>query len=135
MFDSQYNGYSTDELFFVSSLTRFYKVGLVIYVLIAVQSRIWRAAMEGSFSGTHQEVCRGSRSCWFVNMLICRLRRFSPSNHVHKWSTPELIIHGSKDYRLPETEGISVFQALQQYVSSLPYRLWCSTVDDVTGAM
>lgn len=135
MFDSQYNGYSTDELFFVSSLTRFYKAGLVIYILIAVQPRIWRSAMEGSFSGTHQEVCRGSRPCWLVNMLICRLCRFSPSNRVHKWSTPELIIHGSKDYRLPETEGISVFQALQQYVSSLRYKFWCPTVDYVTGAI
>lgn len=27
-----------------------------------------------------------------------------------------LIIHGSKDYRLPETDGIGAFHALQQYV-------------------
>lgn len=27
-----------------------------------------------------------------------------------------LIVHGSKDYRLPETDGIGAFHALQQYV-------------------
>ena len=33
-----------------------------------------------------------------------------------KWSTPELVIHGSKDYRLPESDGIAVWHALLQYV-------------------
>ena len=43
-------------------------------------------------------------------------RRMNPSNFVHQWSTPQLLIHGSKDYRLPETEGIGAFHALQQFV-------------------
>ncbi|KAJ3574713.1 hypothetical protein NP233_g1571 [Leucocoprinus birnbaumii] len=46
---------------------------------------------------------------------------YSPSNYVHKWSTPELVIHSSKDYRLPETEGIAAFHALQQL--GVPSRL------------
>ncbi|KAG5648332.1 hypothetical protein DXG03_004904 [Asterophora parasitica] len=65
VFDSNYNGYSTEELFFFNH----------------------------EWGG-----------------------RFSPSNFVHKWSTPQLLIHGSKDYRLPETESIGAFHALQQYV-------------------
>ncbi|KAJ7189841.1 Alpha/Beta hydrolase protein [Mycena pura] len=48
-------------------------------------------------------------------------REFSPSNYVHKWSTPQLTIHGSKDYRIGETEGISCFHALQQL--GVPSRL------------
>ena len=40
--------------------------------------------------------------------------RYDPINFVEKWSTPMLIIHGSKDYRLPETDGIGGFNALQQ---------------------
>jgi len=43
--------------------------------------------------------------------------RYSPAYTVSRWSTPELIIHGSKDYRLPESDGIGVWHALQQYVS------------------
>jgi hypothetical protein len=41
----------------------------------------------------------------------------SPANFVHKWSTPQMLIHGSKDYRLAETESIGAFHALQQCVS------------------
>jgi dipeptidyl aminopeptidase/acylaminoacyl peptidase len=40
----------------------------------------------------------------------------SPVKYVHKWSTPQLIIHGSKDYRIPDTEGLATFHALQQFV-------------------
>lgn len=43
--------------------------------------------------------------------------RFNPSQFVEKWSTPQLIVHGGKDYRLAETEGLAAFNALQQYVS------------------
>ena len=40
--------------------------------------------------------------------------KWSPHNHIGNWCTPQLIIHGGKDYRLPETEGIGVFNALQR---------------------
>ncbi|KAF9645135.1 alpha/beta-hydrolase [Thelephora ganbajun] len=48
-------------------------------------------------------------------------RRFSLSSRVHKWSTPELTIHGSRGYRLPEADGIAAFHALQQ--QGVPSRL------------
>lgn len=44
--------------------------------------------------------------------------RFNPSKFVSKWGTPQLVIHGGKDYRLAETEGIGAFHALQQYAVS-----------------
>lgn len=40
--------------------------------------------------------------------------RFSPHTKVDKWQTPTLVIHGGKDYRLTETEGLATFQALQR---------------------
>ncbi|KAI0755168.1 alpha/beta-hydrolase [Daedaleopsis nitida] len=49
------------------------------------------------------------------------IKKFDPINFVEKWSTPMLIIHGSKDYRLPETDGIGAFHALQQL--GVPSRL------------
>ncbi|KAG8689642.1 hypothetical protein FRC08_010837 [Ceratobasidium sp. 394] len=39
--------------------------------------------------------------------------KFNPANFVSRWSTPQLIIHGSRDYRLAETEGLGAFNALQ----------------------
>ena len=40
--------------------------------------------------------------------------RFSPSRYVANWQTPTLVIHGAKDYRLTDTEGIATFTALQR---------------------
>ncbi|CAG7853281.1 Dipeptidyl-peptidase 5; AltName: Full=Dipeptidyl-peptidase V; Short=DPP V; Short=DppV; Flags: Precursor [Serendipita indica DSM 11827] len=72
VFDTHYNGYSTDELFFFNH----------------------------DFGGPP----------WITKAT----EKFNPSRLVPKWSTPELIIHSGKDYRLPETEGIAAFHALQQ---------------------
>jgi dipeptidyl aminopeptidase/acylaminoacyl peptidase len=40
--------------------------------------------------------------------------KFSPSRFVGKWKTPTLVIQGGKDYRIPETQGLSTFTALQR---------------------
>ncbi|KAI5983492.1 alpha beta-hydrolase [Pisolithus albus] len=82
VFDTTYNGYATDELFFFN--------------------HEW-----------------GGRP-WEPKSLELS-RKYSPAYTVSKWSTPQLIVHGSKDYRLPETDGIAVFHALQQL--GVPSRL------------
>ena len=38
---------------------------------------------------------------------------YNPEYFADHWNTPHLIIHGSKDYRIPVTEGISAFTTLQ----------------------
>ncbi|KAL8279701.1 hypothetical protein RQP46_007796 [Phenoliferia psychrophenolica] len=35
--------------------------------------------------------------------------RWDPQNHIAKWRTPQLVIHGGRDYRLNESEGLGVF--------------------------
>ncbi|HET9481457.1 MAG TPA: S9 family peptidase, partial [Candidatus Polarisedimenticolia bacterium] len=40
--------------------------------------------------------------------------QWSPSTYVDQWKTPMLVIHGAKDFRLPETEGFATFTALQR---------------------
>ena len=39
---------------------------------------------------------------------------YTPSLKVNEWETPTFVIHGAKDYRLVESEGISTFTALQR---------------------
>ncbi|KAI0246229.1 hypothetical protein BJV78DRAFT_1135723, partial [Lactifluus subvellereus] len=39
---------------------------------------------------------------------------FYVTDHVDKWSTPWLVIHSSKDFRLPQTDWIGVFCAPKQ---------------------
>ncbi|MEO0462562.1 MAG: S9 family peptidase [Pseudomonadota bacterium] len=40
--------------------------------------------------------------------------RWNPVNHVDKWQTPMLVITGEKDYRVPYSQGIQSFTALQE---------------------
>jgi len=40
--------------------------------------------------------------------------RFNPLNHVSKWRVPMLVIHGGRDYRIPDSQGIAAFTALQR---------------------
>lgn len=51
---------------------------------------------------------------WDKNNKVAQ-RSFSqsPSNMVDKWNTPMLIFHGGKDYRIPYTQGMQAFNALQ----------------------
>lgn len=35
--------------------------------------------------------------------------KWSPINHIQNWSTPQLVIHGGQDFRLPVTQGLGVF--------------------------
>ncbi|PVV03218.1 hypothetical protein BB560_002318 [Smittium megazygosporum] len=38
----------------------------------------------------------------------------NPERFVKNWKTPTLVVHGEKDFRVPLTEGISCFSALQR---------------------
>ncbi len=40
--------------------------------------------------------------------------RNNPALHVDKWKTPMLVIHGGQDFRVPYTQGLSTFTALQR---------------------
>ncbi len=47
--------------------------------------------------------------------------RWNPVNHVDEWKTPMLVIHGEKDFRIPYTQGLGAFTALQR--RGVPSRL------------
>ncbi|WP_309601578.1 S9 family peptidase [Sphingomonas sp.] len=40
--------------------------------------------------------------------------KWNPVNHVAKWKTPMLVITGEKDFRIPYTQGLASFTALQR---------------------
>ncbi len=47
--------------------------------------------------------------------------RHNPALNVERWQTPMLVIHGALDYRVPETQGLAAFTALQR--RGVPSRL------------
>ena len=40
--------------------------------------------------------------------------KWNPVNHVDKWKTPMLVITGEKDFRIPYSQGLAAFTALQR---------------------
>ena len=40
--------------------------------------------------------------------------KHNPINYVQNWKTPMLVIHGAKDFRVVDTQGLSTFTALQR---------------------
>ena len=40
--------------------------------------------------------------------------KWNPVNHVAKWQTPMLVITGEKDFRIPYTQGLAAYTALQR---------------------
>lgn len=47
--------------------------------------------------------------------------KWNPANFVTRWKTPMLVVHGALDYRVPDTQGIATFTALQR--RGIPSRL------------
>jgi len=47
--------------------------------------------------------------------------RWTPSNHVARFKTPTLVVHGEQDHRVPLEQGLAMFTALQR--QGVPSRL------------
>ncbi len=58
---------------------------------------------------------------WDSTAMATQYRRFSPHLFASHFATPTLVLNGELDYRVPYTEGISMFTALQR--QGIPSRL------------
>jgi dipeptidyl aminopeptidase/acylaminoacyl peptidase len=58
---------------------------------------------------------------WDSTAMATQYRRYSPHLYAKNLQTPMLVIHGELDYRVPYTEGLSLFTALQR--QGVPSRL------------
>jgi dipeptidyl aminopeptidase/acylaminoacyl peptidase len=51
---------------------------------------------------------------WNADALNTQYRRWSPHLSAGKFRTPTLVLHGERDFRVPFTEGVAMFTALQR---------------------
>src|ERR687889_155291 len=58
---------------------------------------------------------------WDPKAMNEQYRKFSPHIYAKKFKTPTLVIHGELDYRIPYSEGLSLFSVLQR--QNVPSRL------------
>ncbi|HXK58991.1 MAG TPA: S9 family peptidase [Acidobacteriota bacterium] len=84
------------------------------------------AAMMGVYNLT--AMFGSTEELWFVEKDLCgqpwnseAYRKWSPSEYVEKFKTPTLVITGELDYRVPYTQSLEFFTALQKM--KVPSRL------------
>ncbi|CAK4031317.1 Dipeptidyl-peptidase 5 [Lecanosticta acicola] len=61
--------------------------------------------------GDASTAAQGNRN--FGSAMLSDWRKWDPSEHFANWSTPQLVIHSSRDFRLPIAEGLAAFNVLQ----------------------
>ena len=49
----------------------------------------------------------------FTSATMSAWRKWDPSEHFSNWSTPQLVIHSEKDYRICISDGLAAFNVLQ----------------------
>ncbi|MBM4013424.1 MAG: S9 family peptidase [Planctomycetes bacterium] len=67
-----------------------------------------------SFYGATEELWFPERDLGGVPWHSDQYERWSPSNFVHDFRTPALVITGEQDYRVPYTQSLQYFTALQE---------------------
>ena len=63
-----------------------------------------------------EEFCdkkKGNCNPWEGEEVRKNFEIYSPEKFVKNWNTPMIVVHGGTDYRVPLTEGLSTFTALQ----------------------
>jgi len=95
--------------------------GYSVFMLAGIHNNRFKTfiAHDGLFDlkswyGTTEEL-------WFANWDIggsywkepvpMAYEKFNPSNFVHKWNTPIMIVQGGTDFRVPTEQGLEAFQA------------------------
>ncbi len=68
--------------------------------MMGTTDELWFPAYE--FGGT--QLASGARAV---------VEKWSPTNYIQNWSTPMLVIHGQRDYRVDVSEGLQAFTTLR----------------------
>ena len=92
---STLNQYASEELWFMQ-----YDVSFRLLILISPSRKVLLTDLL-QFNGT----------LWDNR---ANYARYNPIDYIHNWATPHFVVHNTLDYRLPEAEGIMLFNILQE---------------------
>ena len=100
------------------------------YMMNWFQAKTKRFKCLASMMGVYdlKSMWGATEELWFPNYDLGgrpweseQYRRFSPSEHIPDFATPTLVITGERDYRVPYTQSLQYFTALQ--TREIPSRL------------
>jgi dipeptidyl aminopeptidase/acylaminoacyl peptidase len=96
--------------------------GYMVYWIAGVWNQPWKCLVDHDGVFDARAMYYDTEELWFEEKENGgtqyehpeNYERFNPINHVKDWRVPMLVIHGGKDFRIPETQGMGAFTALQR---------------------
>jgi dipeptidyl aminopeptidase/acylaminoacyl peptidase len=96
--------------------------GYMVYWIAGVWNQPWKCLVDHDGVFDARAMYYDTEELWFEEKENGgtqyehpeNYERFNPLNHVKDWRVPMLVIHSGKDFRIPETQGLGAFTALQR---------------------
>jgi dipeptidyl aminopeptidase/acylaminoacyl peptidase len=96
--------------------------GYMIYWMAGVWNEPWKCLVDHDGVFDARAMYYDTEELWFEEKENGgtqfehpeNYEKFNPINHVKDWRVPMLVVHSGKDFRIPETQGLSAFTALQR---------------------
>jgi dipeptidyl aminopeptidase/acylaminoacyl peptidase len=103
--------------------------GYMVYWMAGVWNQPWKCFVDHDGVFDARAMYYDTEELWFEEKENGgtqfehpdNYERFNPINHVKDWRVPMLVIHSGKDFRIPDTQGMGAFTALQR--RSIPSKL------------
>jgi dipeptidyl aminopeptidase/acylaminoacyl peptidase len=96
--------------------------GYMTYWIAGVWNEPWKCLIDHDGVFDTRAMYYETEELWFEEMENGgtqydhpeNYEKFNPINHVKNWRVPMLVIHSAKDFRIPLSQGLSAFTALQR---------------------
>lgn len=96
--------------------------GYMVYWMAGVWNQPWKCFVDHDGVFDARAMYYDTEELWFEEKENGgtqfehpeNYERFNPVNHVKDWRVPMLVIHSGHDFRIPDTQGLGAFTALQR---------------------
>jgi len=96
--------------------------GYMVYWMAGVWNKPWKCLVDHDGVFDTRIMGYATEELWFTEWENGGTpyenpegyERFNPINHVKDWRVPMLVIHSAQDFRIPVSQGIAAFTALQR---------------------
>ncbi len=96
--------------------------GYMIYWIAGVWNEPWKCLVDHDGVFDARAMYYDTEELWFEERENGgtqyehpeNYEKFNPVNHVKDWRVPMLVVHSAKDFRIPDTQGLGAFTALQR---------------------
>ncbi|WNL45274.1 S9 family peptidase [Dyella sp. BiH032] len=96
--------------------------GFMVYWIAGVWNEPWKCLVDHDGVFDTRSMYYSTEELWFEEKENSgtqyehpeNYEKFNPLNHVKDWRVPMLVVHGGKDFRIPDVQGLGAFTAMQR---------------------